>query len=106
MTHKKCSQCGLNNWHGAEVCERCGVSLDHRQPEPVTTPPARPDFPVLLTLGGEAPARSRTWKVILAAIITLAVGGGAWAVYTRSARFKSRQGGDREAEAVSRADCR
>lgn len=83
MTHKKCSQCGLNNWHGAEVCERCGVSLD--QPEPVTTPPARPDFPLLLTLGGEAPAHSRTWKVIVAAIITLAVGGGAWAVYMRSA---------------------
>jgi hypothetical protein len=85
MTHKKCCQCGLNNWHSAEVCERCGVSLDLSQPEPVTTPPARPDFPILFTLGGEAPARSRTWKVILAAaIITLAVGGGAWAVYTRS----------------------
>lgn len=85
MTHKKCSQCDLNNWHGAEVCERCGVSLDHGQPETVTTPPARPDFPVLLTLGGEARTHSRTWKVILAVVITLAVGGGAWAVYRRSA---------------------
>ena len=92
MTHKKCSQCDLNNWHGAEVCERCGASLDHRQPETVTTPPARPDFPVLLTLGGEAPPRSRTWKVILAAIITLAVGGGAWAVYRRSAGGKEPTG--------------
>ena len=85
MTHKKCSQCNLNNWHGAEVCERCGVSLDHSQPETDTTPPARPDFPVLFTLGGEAPTRSRASKVILAAIITLAVAGGAWAVYRRSA---------------------
>ena len=82
MTHKKCSQCGLNNWHGAEVCERCGVSLDDAQPEPLATPPALPDFPVLLTLSA-APARSRTWKLIVAVIITLAIGGGAWAVYTK-----------------------
>jgi hypothetical protein len=84
MTHKKCSQCGLNNWHGAEVCERCGVSLDQKQPEPATSPPARPDFPVLFTLGGQAPARSKTWMVIVAVIITLALGGGAWAIYRRS----------------------
>ena len=80
MTHIKCSQCGLNNWHGAEVCERCGVSLKQLQPEPITTLPPRPDFPVLLTLGAQQP-RSKTWMVILAVIITLAVGGGAWAVY-------------------------
>lgn len=87
MTHIKCSQCGLNNWDGAEACERCGVSLDHKQPEPVMTPPARPDFPVLFTLGSEAP-RSKTWKVILAVIVMLAVGGGAWAVYRSSSTGK------------------
>ena len=87
MTHLKCYQCGLNNWHGAEVCERCGVSLDQRQPDSVTAPPARPDFPVLFTLGGDKPPRSRTLMVILALVITLAVGGGAWAVY-RSSRGK------------------
>ena len=81
MTHLKCSQCGLNNWQGAEVCERCGAPLNHDQPELVMT---RPDVPAFLTLGGEAPARSRTWKVILAIVIVLAVGGGAWAVYKRS----------------------
>lgn len=85
MTHIKCSQCGLNNWDGAEVCDRCGVSLDHRQAEPVTTAPARPDVPVFLTLQGDAPTRSRTWMVILAVVITLAVGAGAWALYRRSA---------------------
>ena len=84
MTHIKCSQCGLNNWDGAEVCERCGMSLNQRSPEPIRVPPARPDFPVLLTLGGAAPARSRTWMVILVVIITLAVGGGAWTVYKRN----------------------
>lgn len=96
MTHMKCSQCGLNNWHGAEVCERCGASLNHMQPEPdtppepVTTPPPRADFPVLLTLGG-APRRSRTWNVVLAVIITLAVGGGAWAIYKKSANSSRSQ---------------
>lgn len=83
MTHIKCSQCGLNNSDDATVCERCGVPLNKPAPEPVATPPERPDFPVLLTLGG-APPRSRTWKVILAVVITLAVGGGAWALYRRS----------------------
>ena len=89
MTHTKCSQCGLNNWHGAEVCDRCGVALDHSEPdhappEPVAPTPARPDFPALLTLGVSAPPRSRVWMVIVAVLITLAVGGGAWAFYRRS----------------------
>ncbi|HET6976342.1 MAG TPA: hypothetical protein VFI24_08465 [Pyrinomonadaceae bacterium] len=40
---------------------------------------------MFLTLGGETPTRSRTWKVITAAVITLVVGGGAWAVYRTTA---------------------
>lgn len=56
--------------------------LDPDQTE--ITPQARPDVPAFLTLGGEAPARSRAWKVILAVVIVLAVGGGAWAIYRRS----------------------
>ena len=88
MTHIKCSQCGLNNWNGTAVCERCGVALDN---PPVTAPPVRSDFPVLFTLGGNAPARSRTWKVIVAIVITLAVGGGAWALY-RTSRSKEQIG--------------
>src|SRR6185369_10518888 len=83
MTPLKCSQCGLNNWHGAHVCERCGVSLDQTQSEAVVRPPVRADFPILF--GGEAPAGSRTWKIILTVVITLAVGGGAWAGYTNRA---------------------
>src|ERR1044072_1657223 len=81
MTHLKCSQCDLNNWQGAEICERCGNTLNPRPPEPVMT---RPDVPAFLTLGGEAPTRSRAWKVILAVVIALALGGGAWAIYRRS----------------------
>ena len=89
MTHIKCRQCGLNNWHGAAVCDRCGVALDN---PPVTTPPpAQPDFPVLFTFGGSAPARSGAWKVILAIVITLAVGGGAWALY-RTSKSKEQRG--------------
>src|SRR5215207_10667965 len=90
MTHIKCSQCGLNNWDGADVCERCGVSLDHERPESDTTPPARPDFPLLLTFGSGVSTRSRTWKVIVAVIITLAVGVGTWAVYRRTAQSSRR----------------
>ena len=59
--------------------------LNKITPSEPLAPPARPDFPVLFTLGGAAPKRSRTWLVILAVIITLAVGGGSWAVYRRSA---------------------
>jgi len=39
---------------------------------------------LFVTLGGEPPAHSRTWKVILALVVVLAVGGGAWAVYRKS----------------------
>ena len=82
MTHLKCSQCGLNNSDDAAVCERCGLALSS---EPVTTPPAPSEFPALFAFGTEAPKHSRTWKVILAVVITLAVGGGGWALYRRSA---------------------
>lgn len=47
------------------------------------------EIPVFLTLAGEAPARSRAWKIILAVVIALAVGGGAWAVYRRSVNSKA-----------------
>jgi hypothetical protein len=58
------------------------VSFDHHQPEPVPHQPTQPDFPILL--GGSAPSYSRTWKAILAVVITLAIAGGAWAVYIKS----------------------
>jgi hypothetical protein len=66
------------------ACERCGVALSS-EPVPVTTPPASPDFPDLFTFGTQAPRVSRRWKVILALVITLAVGGGGWALYRKSA---------------------
>jgi len=81
MTHLKCFQCGLNNAPGVEVCERCGASFEPSQPEPVTTAPAQPDVPVFLSYGSAAPARSKTWMVILAVVIVLAVAVGAGVVY-------------------------
>jgi hypothetical protein len=63
--------------------------------EPVTPPPERPDFPVLLTLSGNAPAGSRTWKVMVAIVVTLAVGGGAWALY-RTSRSSEERGRRRQ----------
>jgi hypothetical protein len=63
------------------------------QSEVVASPPARSDFPVLY--GGEAPA-SRTWKIIIAVVITLAVGGGTWAVYKSSASRAKEAAGKRK----------
>jgi hypothetical protein len=102
MTHLKCSQCGLNNSDDATVCERCGVALSS---EPVTTPP--PDFPALFTFGTEPPKHSKTWKVILAVVIVLAVGGGGWALYrktnsSRATEAKRRQLVERTADERSR----
>lgn len=141
MTHTKCSQCGLNNWHGAEVCDRCGVELDHAaldqteldhtqsthgqtehtqtdltlpnhtepnyvepnytQPESITAAPARSDVPVFLTLGAEAP-RSRAWMVIVAVVIVLVVGGGAWAVYRKSVNSGVAKAADKRRQRVER----
>jgi hypothetical protein len=103
MTHLKCFQCGLNYWQGAEVCERCGASLEPSQPQ--ATAPERSDVPVFLTLGSAAPARSSTWKVILAVVIVLAVGGGAWVVYrsrSKAATGKRRQLVERPADERTR----
>src|ERR1044072_4591966 len=96
MTHIKCSQCDLHNGHGAQVCEHCGMPLDQTHAE-------RPDFPILF--GGEAPRRSRTWKIILSAVIMLVIGGGAWAVYkSNSSRAKEAAGKRKPARAERTAD--
>lgn len=98
MTHLKCSQCGLNNFGDAEICERCGVSLDRKQPEPVapepvTTTPVRPDYPVFRSLENQPPPRSRTLKLIVTLIVALALGGVAWTAYkTISGRGKNATG--------------
>jgi hypothetical protein len=88
-----------------EVCERCGTPLGvpaaALTPEPAPTPapepataatsaPAppptfapeasRPDFPTL-TFGGEMPSGSRTWKIVLAAVLTLTLCGAGLALY-------------------------
>jgi len=102
MTHLKCFQCGLNNWQGVEVCERCGASLEPNQPEPVA---ASPDVPVFLSYGSAAPARSRAWMVILAVVIVVAVAVGAWVVYrnrSRAATGKRRQLVERTADERTR----
>jgi hypothetical protein len=106
MTNTKCPLCDLVNWSTPQVCERCGAPLGGGDPD-VTTPEtagpnfrtlagepaaktARPDFPTL-TFGGEVGAGSRTWKLVLAAIFTLTLGGGGLALY--KLRADSRPGG-------------
>ena len=81
-------------------------NLDPGQAEPMIDPPPRSEIPVFLTLAGEAPARWRTWKVIAAVVIVLALGGGAWAVYRKSvnsaATAKRRQLVERTADERTR----
>ena len=110
MSNTKCPQCGLVNWLTPEVCERCGSPLgggvteapasETSTPEAhasevttqeATTPEApapqmrpaestRPDVP-LFTLGSDVTSGSRTWKLILAAVVVVTLGGGAWGIY-------------------------
>jgi hypothetical protein len=83
-----------------DACERCGSPLDGGAREaPVTETPApetraaegrapetrapesaRHD-PPLFTLGSDVTAGSRTWKLTLAAVLVVTLGGGGWAVY-------------------------
>ena len=86
MTNTKCPGCGLADWSTSEVCERCGATLGGgggdpavRAAEPAPSP-ARPDFPIL-TLGSEAPAGSRRWKLILAVVFALTLCGAGFGLY-------------------------
>src|SRR5215213_594931 len=83
MTHIKCSHCGLVNWPGAEVCERCGVQLERSEPEIRAPETVRPDFP-LLTFGSDVSTGSRTLKLVLVVIVALAVAGAVFVWYKRS----------------------
>jgi hypothetical protein len=93
MTNAKCPGCGLVNWMTPEVCERCGVRLVDdalaaaRAPEPAS---ARSDFPTL-TFGGEVGTGSRTWKIVVAAVLMLTLCGAGLALY--KLRADSRTGG-------------
>ncbi|HEX7312644.1 MAG TPA: hypothetical protein VF297_01915 [Pyrinomonadaceae bacterium] len=101
MTNSKCPGCGLINWSNPEVCERCGVALGVAPEERATEPasestseplplPARPDFPTL-TFGGEVASSSRTWKLIVAGVLTLTLCGVGLALY--KLRADTRPGG-------------
>src|ERR1044071_4629315 len=108
MSNKKCRSCGLFNWPSDAVCERCGAPLvegdanaraaepeeySHEQGERApkseehaperrerAPEPSRPDFP-MLTLGGDAAAGSRTWKIVLAAVLAAVLCGAGLVVY-------------------------
>ena len=80
MSNTKCPRCGLVNWSGDEVCERCGVPLVGGDPEARAPEPARPDFQSL-TLGRDVPTGSRTWKLVLVVLSAVVLCGAAWALY-------------------------
>lgn len=84
MSHTKCPHCGLVNWSGDGVCERCGAPLDGNDTSTLAPESARPDFPGL-TFAQDVSTGSRTLKLVLLVIVTLALCGGAWALYKRYA---------------------
>ncbi|MCA1618384.1 MAG: hypothetical protein LC795_03540 [Acidobacteria bacterium] len=100
MSNTKCPHCGLVNWETPETCERCGLPINSgateasvleagapeanvpeaSAPEASAPRPARPDLP-LLTLGSDVTTGSRTWKLMLAAVFAVTLGGAGWAIY-------------------------
>lgn len=93
MSHTKCLQCGLINMGTDEVCERCGAPLSGSEaniaalePAPVQQAPP-PNLPTF-TFGQDVSSGSKTLKVILVVIVALAIGGGAFAFYKRTANAR------------------
>jgi hypothetical protein len=91
MTHIKCPQCGLVNWPNTEACERCRVQLERSEPEIQVSESVRPDLPIL-TYGSDVSRSSKIWKLVVALVVVLAVGGTAWAVWYKRGTG-SRRGG-------------
>lgn len=96
MTDVKCPGCGLFNWPSDEVCERCGspLAVGHsnvsaHEPDARASESSPTDFP-LLTFGGDVATRSRTWKLLLAAVFAASLCGAGLAVY--KLRAESRRG--------------
>jgi hypothetical protein len=104
MTHIKCSDCGLINWPGTDVCDRCGLQLQSSEPEtqapesvqphspkPEThrPPPVRPDFPAL-TFANDVSTGSKTLKLVLVVLVALVMGGAGWAIWYKQ-RASSRR---------------
>ena len=83
MTHIKCSHCGLINWPGTEVCERCATQLQLSMPAIPASEPMRPDTP-MLTFGTDVSSGSRTLKLVLLVVVVLIVGGASWVLYKRN----------------------
>ena len=101
MTPEVCERCGATLDGGApqELAPETGApeafmpeapAPEERAPEasatkvhvPEASPAAmaRPD-PPLFTLGSDVTSGSRTWKITLAALLTVTLGGGGWAIY-------------------------
>src|SRR5215212_654081 len=77
MTHIKCPHCNLINWPKNESCERCGARLEGGEPETHAPRDARSDFPVL-TFASGVTTGSGVWKLVVAVIVAVAVGGAVW----------------------------
>lgn len=80
MTHTKCPHCGLVNGSGDQACERCGAQCDGDDVNTRAPEPAQPSFQ-FVTLGGDVPSGSKTWKLVLVVVLAVALCGAAWALY-------------------------
>ena len=89
MSYTKCPHCGLVNPSSDQVCERCGAPCDSNDANARAPESVRNDFPIL-TIAGDVPTGSKTWKLVLVVICAVAVCGVAWALYTWRADVRRR----------------
>lgn len=90
MDHAKCPRCGLNNWPGAEACDRCSAPLGEGPAEAPEVPSAEvagappPDLPPL-NLGQDVTSGSRGLKLFMAVVLVVVLAGAGWVLYRRLA---------------------
>jgi hypothetical protein len=86
MQQMKCPQCGLVNSPDVAICERCGATCadNANAPAPVSAP--------TLTFAHDVSTDSKTWKLVLAVVLVVAVCGAAFAVYTWRDDLRRRTG--------------
>ncbi len=91
MQQMKCPQCGLVNSSDVAICERCGAPCADNYANAPAPESAKPDLPTL-TFAHDVSTDSKTWKLVLAVILVVAVCGAAWALYTWRDDLRRRTG--------------
>ena len=74
----RCGNCGHNNESGSKFCEKCGQSL---------AKPKKEEF-IPLPLPPKSPAKNKSLRYVLLALLVLALAGGAGFWFIMSAHRK------------------